>query len=313
MLFSVLIPAYKTQYLEECICSILSQSFADFEIIIVNDASPEKLDSVISKFSDKRIKYYVNEKNCGAINVVDNWNNCLQKSQGDFVICMGDDDVLMPNCLYKYSKCIESNPQTDVFHCRSYIIDDNSEKVSMTPSWPEQESIYENIWHRIHDRRIQYIGDFLYRRESLLKKGGFYKLPMAWGSDDITSFIMMEENGIVHINEPLFCYRDSGVTLSSSGSVLSKLEAISREEDWYNDFLRTHNPISLESIVLFKDIKKEKPHYFKIKRINTIAYYGFKGNMLMNLIQWYRRSNVTKLKLKELIYVAILAYKKRLT
>ncbi|MGR4508293.1 glycosyltransferase [Escherichia coli] len=42
--------------------SILSQRFKDFELIIVNDASPENLDSIISNYNDTRIRYYKNEK-----------------------------------------------------------------------------------------------------------------------------------------------------------------------------------------------------------------------------------------------------------
>ena len=99
MEFSITIPAYKAKYLNECIDSILAQTYKDFELVIVNDASPEDLDSIVNQYIDSRIRYYVNEKNCGAINVVDNWNKCLEYAKGEFIICMGDDDKLMPNCL----------------------------------------------------------------------------------------------------------------------------------------------------------------------------------------------------------------------
>ncbi|MBQ8672678.1 MAG: glycosyltransferase, partial [Bacteroides sp.] len=47
MKFSITIPAYKRTYLQECIDSILAQTYTDFELIIVNDASPEDLDSIV--------------------------------------------------------------------------------------------------------------------------------------------------------------------------------------------------------------------------------------------------------------------------
>ncbi len=313
MLFSVLIPAYKSKYLKRCINSVLSQTYIDFEIVIVNDASPENLDAIVSDFSDNRIRYYKNEKNCGAFNVVDNWNICLEKSKGDYVICIGDDDELMPNCLALYNDAIIKNPDIDIFHCRSYIIDEVSNKISMTPSWPVKESVYDNIWHRIFNHRVQFIGDFLYRRDVLVNKGGFYKLPMAWGSDDITSFIIMADKGVVHINEPLFCYRQALITLSSSGNVSQKIEAINKEEEWYKQFIQKIQSKSAQDIVLFNNIRDELPHYFKIKRINTIAYNGFKGNIIERFIFWYRKKNLVKLNMKELIYVTILACKYRIT
>lgn len=69
MKFSITIPAYKQKYLYEAIESCLAQTYEDFELIIVDDASPEDLKSVVDQFDDKRIRFYRNEKNCGALNV----------------------------------------------------------------------------------------------------------------------------------------------------------------------------------------------------------------------------------------------------
>ncbi|MGS3108146.1 glycosyltransferase, partial [Escherichia coli] len=86
--------------------SILSQTFKDFELIIVNDASPENLDSIISSYDDTRIRYYKNDKNCGAENVIDNWNKCLSFANGDYFILMGDDDKLDEDYLSEFNKII---------------------------------------------------------------------------------------------------------------------------------------------------------------------------------------------------------------
>ena len=63
MKFSITIPAYKRSYLKEAIDSCLAQTYKDFELIIVNDASPEDLDSIVNSYSDNRIRYYKNETN----------------------------------------------------------------------------------------------------------------------------------------------------------------------------------------------------------------------------------------------------------
>ncbi len=109
MKFSITIPAYKKRYLAEAIESVIRQSYNDFELIIVDDCSPEDLYSIVQSFSDSRIKYFRNQTNCGAIDVVDNWNICLSYCTGDFVICMGDDDRLLPNCLEEYLELINSS------------------------------------------------------------------------------------------------------------------------------------------------------------------------------------------------------------
>ena len=55
MKFSITIPAYKAQFLRECIVSILSQTFVDFELIIVDDNSPQNLDEIVFQLQRKNI------------------------------------------------------------------------------------------------------------------------------------------------------------------------------------------------------------------------------------------------------------------
>ena len=114
--FSILIPAYKGRFLEMAISSVLCQSYDNWELVIVDDCSPENLKAIVERFEDSRIRYYRNERNFGAIDVVDNWNKCLDYAKGDYVICMGDDDMLCPNCLVEYLSLIEKYPGLDVFH-----------------------------------------------------------------------------------------------------------------------------------------------------------------------------------------------------
>lgn len=142
MRFSITIPAYKKSYLSEAIESCLAQSYRDFELIIVDDASPEDLASVVNSFTDSRIRYYRNEKNYGAVNVVDNWNRCLEYAQGDYIICMVDDDKLLPCCLDEYSRLIEKYPGLGVYHAWTEIIDENGDFNNITAARCEYESVY---------------------------------------------------------------------------------------------------------------------------------------------------------------------------
>lgn len=168
MKFSILIPAYKLAFFKECLDSILVQTYKDFEIVIVNDSSPEDLDSVVLKYSDSRIKYFKNEKNCGVINVVDNWNISLSHATGDYVICIGDDDKLLPNCLEEYSKLLDKYPDIGLLHGWTEIINERSEVVKPTTHRCEFESALSLMWHRMHAYEQQFIGDF-----ALIENGSF--------------------------------------------------------------------------------------------------------------------------------------------
>lgn len=226
MKFSITIPAYKQRYLYEAIESCLAQTYKDFELIIVDDASPENLKSVVDRFQDSRIRFYRNEKNCGALNVVDNWNICLGYATGDYIICMGDDDRLLPNCLDEYDKLIGKYPNLNVYHALTEIIDENSQFCYMQEMRPEREGIYSMIYGRLRNKRQQYIGDWLFRTQWLKNLGGYVNIPMAWGSDDLTAYKAAVNHGVANSQIPMFQYRENHPTISSNGNMLVKFDAM---------------------------------------------------------------------------------------
>lgn len=310
MKFSIGIPAFKARFLKECIDSILTQTFSDFELIIVNDASPENIDDIVKSYSDSRIRYYVNEKNFGAEHVVDNWNKCLSYALGAFFVLMGDDDLMAPSYLEEFDMLISKFPDLDVFHCRSMIINEDSEPVTITQSLPEYESVYDNIWQRMNGWRFQYISDFVYRTNSLKKNGGFYYNKLAWASDDISSFIAMRFKGIAHINSPIFSYRRSRISISSTGAVELKLEAIMQEEKWYQEFLNSSSPNNEHDGILKNNIENNLSKYIKKKRIQTIVSHGYNSNQLLkDYLRWFKKRRKYQLSSKELVYSVILLLK----
>lgn len=238
MKFSILIPAYKRSYLSEAIDSCLAQTYSDFELIIVNDHSPEDLDSIVLHYNDNRIRYYINEKNCGAVNVVDSWNKCLFYALGDFVICMGDDDRLLPNCLEEYNKLIGRYPALDVYHARTELIDEGGNIIGLQEARPEWESAYSALWHQCVCHRIQYMGDFLFRTCILREKGGFYKLPLAIFSDNITSIRAAKSKGIANTQNICFQYRVNRETITNNGNPKILVNSIKSAYDWFVEFLQ---------------------------------------------------------------------------
>ena len=302
--FSVTIPAYKHKFLKECIDSILSQTYMDFELIIVNDASPEDIGTVVSAYRDPRIRYYINEKNCGAINVVDNWNKCLEYAKGKYIICMGDDDKLMPNCLEEYSRLIVRYPDLDAFHGRVARINDDSKIIDIMPDWAEHESVYSLMRHRFL-RRQQYIGDFCYRTEKLRALGGYFKLPMAWDSDDITSFMMSVPMGIANTNKVCFLYRVNAFTISNTGSNEIKLEAISQAETWLKDFIQKLSPKTFEEQEEYKMLPRLMRQSIDTER--TILVYSSYQSSVFNIFKWLKSKKKFKLTNKHIIK-ALLQY-----
>lgn len=306
MKFSVTIPAYKACYLDEALKSVLSQTYDDWELIVVDDCSPENLCSIVEPFlSDSRVRYYRNEKNCGAVNVVDNWNICLGHCTGDYVICIGDDDRLLPCCLAEYKQLIEKRPSLNVYHCRTEIIDEHGTVVGAQESRPEWESALSLLWNRWDHRNKQFIGDFCYRRDFLKETGGYYKMPLAWGSDDITALIAAKEKGIANTEAFCFQYRENRETITSSAeNAKIKMEAFVAQHRWYSSFLdeMASKELSAEDarylstieaprkIAIIKALGRYVPDYVKGNPVRLAWCYrqlkGFNLSKTM-FLKWY--------------------------
>lgn len=110
--FSVLIPAYKSEkIIGETIKSILNQTFTDFELIIIDDDSPDKTENVIKKFKDRRIRFFKNKKNLGYSG---NLEACRQKAIGKYLFFMGNDDILDKTALERTAAAFKIDPDVGV-------------------------------------------------------------------------------------------------------------------------------------------------------------------------------------------------------
>ena len=241
---SILIPAFKNKYLHDCISSILNQTYKNFEIIIVDDASPYDLHTIVGSFSDKRISYYRNQKGFGGKDVVKNWNKCLEYATGEFVICLGDDDRLLPNCLNDYVYLVNKYPNLDLYHMRTEIINERNDIIDLQEARPIYESALSLLLHRIRGRK-QFIGDFMFRTNPLKNNNGFFELPSGCCSDDISAVIAASSKGVANTYRPGFQYRNNSQTLSnSSDNMRMKHEAFIKAKIWYENYLSTLSPNS---------------------------------------------------------------------
>ena len=118
---SVCIPAYNMEeYIERNLLSIINQSFQDFEIIIVNDASEDNTKNIISKIqsNDNRIKLLSHSKKLG---VYRSRMESIINSRSKYVLLMDPDDMYLNENLFKelYNYNIQNN--LDIPHYHSFI------------------------------------------------------------------------------------------------------------------------------------------------------------------------------------------------
>ncbi|WP_314223219.1 bifunctional glycosyltransferase/CDP-glycerol:glycerophosphate glycerophosphotransferase [Streptomyces zaehneri] len=112
--FSVIVPAYKVQaYLHECLESVLSQSFADLELIVVDDRSPDACGEIIDEFAarDTRVRAVHLPENVGLGQAR---NAGLERATGDYLLFLDSDDTLTPDALRAIADRLRETDEPDV-------------------------------------------------------------------------------------------------------------------------------------------------------------------------------------------------------
>lgn len=106
-LVSVAIPTYRgASYIGAAIESVLSQSFSDFELLIVDDNSPDDTHAIVERFHDPRLVYLRNDRNLGPQG---NWNRCLEAARGIYFKLLPHDDVLHLRCLERQVAALDAD------------------------------------------------------------------------------------------------------------------------------------------------------------------------------------------------------------
>jgi len=114
---TVLMPVFNGEkYLKEAIESILSQTFADFEFIIVNDGSKDNTAKILASYLDKRIRIVTNPTNMG---LTQSLNRGLLASQSKYIVRMDCDDISLPHRLATQIRFLDANP--DIGICGSFM------------------------------------------------------------------------------------------------------------------------------------------------------------------------------------------------
>ena len=166
---SIIIPIYNTEaYLPRCIDSILSQSFTDYELILINDGSIDNSGSICDKYAqqDNRIKVF-HQKNGGLSSAR---NTGLDHAQGEWIYFVDSDDELKPDGLQTLVNCISEDVDMVMGGYEQYNLDGNlieteknhetltlSRRDSLLVLFPDhsiQYSYLGYVWIRLFRNRI---------------------------------------------------------------------------------------------------------------------------------------------------------------
>lgn len=128
---SVCIPCYRgAAHLAAAIDSVLAQTFADFELIVIDDNSPDNTVELMQQYTDPRVRFLVNPVNLGPDG---NWNRCLGLARGRFFKLLPQDDLLAPDCLAEQIDVLErdTKEQIALVFCARTILDARDRAIMM--------------------------------------------------------------------------------------------------------------------------------------------------------------------------------------
>lgn len=139
-LVSVFIPYYNDElFLKKSIESVLSQTFNNFELILLNHASNDRSRNIAHSFNDERIIHIDKEKNLGAGGGI-LFEEFKNTAKGKYLKIFCADDIMEPDCLNFLVDYMEKNPEKDLVFANMNYIDENGKKLCI--KWEKEHPDY---------------------------------------------------------------------------------------------------------------------------------------------------------------------------
>ncbi|MCD4813554.1 glycosyltransferase [bacterium] len=221
---SVIMPVYNAEkFLPKAIESIVRQTFANFEYIIIDDGSTDQSWAIIQQYAvkDKRIVAKQNQKN---LHISRTLNRCLQLAQGEYIARMDADDVSDTQRLAKQVVYMDANPDIGISGGTMILIDEHGDKTG-----------HKRRYHLTDDK----IRKFIFRyspfchpaimvRKRVLDVCGDYNSEYDWAEDYELYFRLGQQTKFGNIQDVLLYYRvlEKSITTSRTKVMETKTLAI---------------------------------------------------------------------------------------
>ncbi|WP_296044932.1 glycosyltransferase [uncultured Alteromonas sp.] len=294
---SIIVPCYNhARFLPARLESISKQSFSDFEIILLDDASPDNSQAVLQAFAKQESRVSVtdfNAQNGGCVN--DQWIKGVHLARGDYVWIAESDDVSRHDFLEVLLQQFESSPQISMAYSDSMIIDESGTPLMR---YDYSSDDYKNRWqnnfvlegktlineHLVFKNVIPNVSAVLFKKNNL--KAALQKSTMKYCGDWMCYVRVLSNSAIAYVNQPLNFFR-AHVQSTRWHNQDSYKVALMEKKAILKEIKRLEIPDSLENISRsFRRMFKNRHKFKRISKLynvldssiacnDSVALYGF--------------------------------------
>jgi len=215
-LVTFVVPCYKLAHLlPQCVNSILGQDFQDFEILIMDNCSPDDTPLVAQSFKDPRVKHIRSESNLGHVR---NFNKGLTLASGKYVWLVSADDMLRsPRSLGRYVEAMERDPRVGFVYCRAVELREGKEAgIAQWTDSGDQDRIRDDtsFFIRLIEFNCISMSSVMIRKQCL-EKTSLFPLDLLFASDWHLWCMLALYFPVAYFAEPMVCCRFHEESLTS--------------------------------------------------------------------------------------------------
>ena len=263
--------------MKEAIDSVCNQSYTNWEIIIVDDASTDNSREIYEQLAaDDRIHVYYNERNMGCAYTK---HQLVLHANGDYCGYLDPDDVLLPNAISVAIGPLLESPETVLTFSRHYICDEqlNIKEESRLLELQEGESYFEH-----HDYRAEVFAGF--RKDAYFKMGGLDASNLAGIDADL--YFRLEEVGKIKVtNEFTYKYRRLRKAITANTDKMIYWNIIIR----HNTCLRRGLPVDSFALKDFKDYIQMKQDLYASQNEQALSSKAYKlGKLILKPFSFFK-------------------------
>jgi glycosyltransferase involved in cell wall biosynthesis len=212
---SFVVPCYRYAHLlRECIDSILCQTYGNFEVLIIDDCSPDNTSEVAQSFRDPRVKYFRDELDLGHVR---SKNRGISLARGKYIWIIDADDYLRRSyILQRYVDLLESHSNVGYTFCSGVGVKNGLETDTLPYSvYGNRDQIIKGhvLLKKILRDNVILAASAMVRRECY-EKISFYSSEISWGEDWYLWCVFALYFDVGYFAEAMVCYREHDLSLT---------------------------------------------------------------------------------------------------